>query len=71
LQLPKEILYSIDNETTTINEIKQLSQEIKYKEVRVSWYGDKFEGLPTASGDTFYADSISAAHRTPSFWFKG
>ncbi len=29
-----------------------------------SWYGDEFAGLPTASGETFRPERISAAHRT-------
>ncbi len=29
-----------------------------------SWYGAAFEGLPTASGDIFHPEKISAAHRT-------
>ena len=29
-----------------------------------SWYGKEFDGLPTASGETFRPEKISAAHRT-------
>ncbi len=29
-----------------------------------SWYGKEFAGLPTASGETFYPEKVSAAHRT-------
>ena len=29
-----------------------------------SWYGREFDGLPTASGETFRPEKISAAHRT-------
>ena len=29
-----------------------------------SWYGKDFDGLPTASGETFRPEKISAAHRT-------
>ena len=29
-----------------------------------SWYGDKFQGLPTASGEIFNMNRISAAHKT-------
>lgn len=29
-----------------------------------SWYGAEFAGLPTASGETFRPEKISAAHRT-------
>jgi rare lipoprotein A len=31
---------------------------------RASWYGKEFDGLPTASGETFRPEKISAAHRT-------
>jgi rare lipoprotein A len=29
-----------------------------------SWYGSEFEGLPTASGEIFRPEKVSAAHRT-------
>jgi rare lipoprotein A len=29
-----------------------------------SWYGEEFANLPTASGETFRPEAISAAHRT-------
>lgn len=29
-----------------------------------SWYGKEFDGLPTASGETFRPENVSAAHRT-------
>ncbi len=29
-----------------------------------SWYGEEFAGLPTANGEIFRPDAISAAHRT-------
>lgn len=29
-----------------------------------SWYGREFDGLPTASGETFRPEKVSAAHRT-------
>lgn len=29
-----------------------------------SWYGEEFDGRPTASGETFDMDGFSAAHRT-------
>ncbi|MEO8585288.1 MAG: septal ring lytic transglycosylase RlpA family protein, partial [Acidobacteriota bacterium] len=29
-----------------------------------SWYGKEFDGLPTASGETFRPEKISGAHRT-------
>ena len=29
-----------------------------------SWYGKEFDGLPTASGETFRPEKVSAAHRT-------
>lgn len=29
-----------------------------------SWYGKEFDGLPTASGETFHPEKVSAAHRT-------
>lgn len=32
-----------------------------------SWYGKKFNGRPTASGELFDADSLTAAHRTLPF----
>lgn len=32
-----------------------------------SWYGPEFAGLPTANGETFDPDGVSAAHRTLPF----
>lgn len=32
-----------------------------------SWYGPRFEGKPTASGEIFYAESMTAAHPTLPF----
>lgn len=32
-----------------------------------SYYADKFEGLPTASGEPYRADSLTCAHRTLPF----
>ena len=29
-----------------------------------SWYGKEFDGLPTASGETFRPEKVTAAHRT-------
>lgn len=32
-----------------------------------SYYADKFEGRPTASGEPYHADSLTAAHRSLPF----
>ena len=37
------------------------------KEVTVSWYGEKYRGKPTASGELFDPDKLTAAHRTLPF----
>jgi rare lipoprotein A len=34
---------------------------------RASWYGAKFHGEPTASGETFDMEELTAAHRTLPF----
>ncbi len=34
------------------------------REALASWYGPGFDGLPTASGETFDADGLSTAHKT-------
>jgi rare lipoprotein A len=31
---------------------------------RASWYGPRFDGLPTANGETFDMNAMTAAHRT-------
>jgi rare lipoprotein A len=31
---------------------------------RASWYGPRFDGNPTASGETFDMNALTAAHRT-------
>ncbi|HEY0513412.1 MAG TPA: septal ring lytic transglycosylase RlpA family protein [Thermoanaerobaculia bacterium] len=31
---------------------------------RASWYGPRFDGSPTASGETFDMNALTAAHRT-------
>ena len=40
------------------------------KEVVVSWYGEKFRGRPTASGEIYNPDKLTAAHRTLPFGTK-
>lgn len=37
------------------------------KEGEASYYADKFEGRPTASGEPYRADQLTAAHRTLPF----
>ena len=37
------------------------------EEVMVSWYGDRFHGKPTASGETYDMHEFTAAHRTLPF----
>ncbi len=32
--------------------------------MQASWYGDDFKGLPTASGEIFDPDGLTAAHKT-------
>lgn len=40
-------------------------ENFKYSESgKVSWYGDKFHGKPTASGESFNKNGFSAAHKT-------
>ncbi len=42
--------------------------EKKYVEKGIaSWYGDEFEGRPTASGEIFDPDGMTAAHKTLPF----
>ena len=41
------------------------AQEIEHG--RASWYGPRFEGKPTASGELFYPTKFSAAHPTLPF----
>lgn len=45
-------------------------QEPAGKEVIVSWYGEKFRGRPTASGELYNPDKLTAAHRTLPFGTK-
>jgi|TARA_B100000902_G_scaffold391201_1_gene441471 rare lipoprotein A len=40
------------------------------KEVTASWYGEKYRGKPTASGELFNPDKLTAAHRTLPFGTK-
>ncbi len=41
------------------------AEDFSYSETGIaSWYGDEFAGRPTASGETFRPNEISAAHRT-------
>ncbi len=40
-------------------------EDYKYKETGIaSWYGDEFHGRPTANGEVFNMNAVSAAHRT-------
>jgi rare lipoprotein A len=38
--------------------------EIKYEVGVASWYGEKFQGRITASGETYDMNGLTAAHRT-------
>ncbi len=38
-----------------------------YKNVSVSWYGDKFNGKKTASGEVYNMHKLTAAHKTLPF----
>lgn len=40
------------------------------KEVKISWYGDKFHGRLTASGEPFDMNELTAAHKTLPFGTK-
>ncbi|CAA9438924.1 MAG: hypothetical protein AVDCRST_MAG28-309 [uncultured Rubrobacteraceae bacterium] len=40
------------------------SGQAEAEEALTSWYGPGFDGLPTASGETFDADGLSTAHQT-------
>ncbi len=40
------------------------------KEVTASWYGEKYRGKPTASGELFDPDKLTAAHKTLPFGTK-
>ncbi|MBI2674748.1 MAG: hypothetical protein HYX22_03370 [Candidatus Yanofskybacteria bacterium] len=44
-----------------------LPLEIKMIPARISWYGDKFDGKLTASGQIFNMDIVSAAHTSLPF----
>ena len=44
-----------------------VSNQNKYQETVVSWYGKKFEGRKTASGEIFRVEEISAAHKSLPF----
>lgn len=37
------------------------------KDVRISWYGDEFNGRPTSSGEIFDMTAFTAAHKTLPF----
>ena len=39
----------------------------KHGLVTASWYGEKYRGKPTASGELFDPDKLTAAHRTLPF----
>lgn len=41
------------------------AEDPEYEEVGMaSWYGDRFHGRPTATGETFDMNALTAAHRT-------
>jgi rare lipoprotein A len=42
----------------------------KYKTATISWYGDKFHGRKTASGERYNMHKLTAAHKTLSFGTK-
>jgi rare lipoprotein A len=47
-----------------------LATPVAAKEVNVSWYGGKFHGRKTASGQIFNQNAMTAAHKTMKFGTK-
>jgi rare lipoprotein A len=40
-------------------------EDLDYEEIGLaSWYGDRFHGRPTATGETFDMNALTAAHKT-------
>lgn len=65
-----DVVYKNTTKPYTVrgNTYYPLSQVDKFKETGVaSWYGDRFDGRKTASGDIYDKNKMTAAHKTLPF----
>ncbi len=65
----KDGIIYIDNEEQQPQQVKskETSQVVKVEYGKASYYADKFQGKPTASGELYDRDKVTAAHRTLPF----
>ena len=60
LSAPRPRTYTVLGQSYTT-----LASAVGYRQTGLaSWYGDEFNGRPTASGETFDMNTLTAAHRT-------
>jgi len=63
-----EFFEAEDEPTPDLPDEEQPEEEFNYEEEGIaSYYADRFEGRPTASGEIFHQDSLTAAHKTLPF----
>jgi peptidoglycan lytic transglycosylase len=56
---------SADHKTAVVNTVPTMARNARAYEVgTASWYGDDFEGKPTASGEPYNMYDLTAAHPT-------
>ncbi|MHC1738788.1 MAG: septal ring lytic transglycosylase RlpA family protein [Ignavibacteriaceae bacterium] len=69
--IPGESKSNLTRETATVNDVINSSKTfINYIDIgnwEASWYGTKFHGRKTASGEIFDQESFTAAHKTLEF----
>lgn len=69
--IPGETSPNTTGETATVNDVINSSKTfINYIDIgnwHASWYGTKFHGRKTASGEIFDQESFTAAHKTLEF----
>jgi len=59
--------FAMNMETGTVVEASQVADSSVYETGLASWYGDPYNGLPTASGELFDKTALTAAHKSLAF----
>jgi len=61
------VVYMNDNSKQTKQVTSQSPQVVRVEYGKASYYADKFQGKPTASGELYDRDKLTAAHKTLPF----
>ena len=61
------VVYVHDNSKQSKQVTKQSPQVVRVEYGKASYYADKFQGKPTASGELYDRNKLTAAHKTLAF----